>query len=220
MEQTFNDLYNEQKQQSTRRLLVLSIFIETAVGVVREHLFLMREGDVLTNILANPRSAAIISLLLSLPLGLTYVVLMFDIEPLAKLLNDWFTIAGQQGEINTLGRVVVFGGLLVLPVAFALNLLSMLRRVKPEGRRLQTLRLIQFAWPLIETDCLEQSARQLCFNKRYEKTLPRCMLHPLHCLSTGCSLTNLHSDIASAPNSHAYLDPRYGYSSANCFANS
>ena len=135
VEQTFNDLYNEEQQQSTRRFLVLSIFTETAVGVVREHLLLIHEGDGMKNALANPRSAAIASLLLSLPLGLTFVAFMFDIQPLVKLLNDWFTLPGQSGEINTLGRIVVFGGLLVLPLAFALNLQSMLKRVGPEGRR-------------------------------------------------------------------------------------
>jgi hypothetical protein len=143
MEQTFNDLYNEEQQQPGRRFLTLSIFTETAIGIVREHLLLIREGVVMKNILVNPRSAAIASLLLSLPLGLTYVVLMFDLEPLAKLLNNWFTIPGQQGQINTLGRIVVFGGLLVLPIAFALNLQSMLKRMGPEGRRkLHTLNLI------------------------------------------------------------------------------
>jgi hypothetical protein len=142
MEQTFNDLYNKQKQQPTRRLLVLSICIETAISIVREYLLLISEEDDMKNILDNPRSAAIASLLLSLPLGLTYVAFMFDIEPLVKLLNDWFTIAGQQGEINTLGRIVFFAGLLVLPVAFALNLQSMLKRAGPEGRSLHTLNLI------------------------------------------------------------------------------
>jgi hypothetical protein len=143
MEQTFNDLYNEEQQQPARRFLVLSIFTETAIGIVREHLWLLVEGDIMRDILVNPRSAVIISLFLSLPLGLTYVVLLFNIEPLAKLLNDWFTLEGRQGEINMLGRIVIYGGLLALPVAFALNLQSMLKRVGPEGRRrLHALNLI------------------------------------------------------------------------------
>lgn len=95
------------------------------------------------NILANPRSAAIASLLLSLPLGLTYVAFMFEIEPLANLLNALFTIPGQQGEINTLGRIVIYGGLLVLPVAFALNLQSILKKEGPEQlRRIYMFNLI------------------------------------------------------------------------------
>lgn len=85
--------------------------------------------------LANPTLAAITSFILALPLGFTYVVLMFEIEPLARLLNDLFTIEGQQGEINTLGRIVIYGGLLLLPVAFMLNLRPLLIREGPEGKR-------------------------------------------------------------------------------------
>ena len=101
------------------------------------------EGDVVKNILVNPRSAALISLILSLPLGLTFVAFMFDIELLEKPINNLFIIDGSQGDINTLGRIVIYGGLLMLPVAFALNLRSMLRREGVEGnRRLYTLNLI------------------------------------------------------------------------------
>lgn len=97
------------------------------------------------NMLASPRSAAITSLILAMPLGLTYVALMFNIEPLARLLNDLFTIEGQPGqmEINTLGRIVIYGGLLLLPVAFALNLQPLLRKEGTERkRRLYALNLI------------------------------------------------------------------------------
>jgi uncharacterized membrane protein len=101
------------------------------------------EGDVVKNVLVNPRSAALISLILSLPLGLTFVAFMFDIELLEKPLNNLFIIDGSRGDINTLGRIVISGGLLMLPVAFALNLRSMLRREGVEGnRRLYTLNLI------------------------------------------------------------------------------
>lgn len=143
IEQTFNDLYNERKYQPTRRFFMLLIFTETTIGIVREHLLLLMEGDVVKGILANPRSAAITSLLLSLPLGLIFVAFMFDIEPLVKPLNSLFTIDGQQGNINTLGRIVIYGGLLLLPLAFVLNLRPMLKREGPEGRgRLYAINLI------------------------------------------------------------------------------
>jgi hypothetical protein len=38
-------------------------------------------------------------------------------------------------EINILGRIVIYGGLLLLPVAFALNLQPMLKREGPGGKR-------------------------------------------------------------------------------------
>ena len=145
MEQTFCDLCKEQKYQPTRGFFVLSIFAETTIGIVREHLLILIEGDVMKNMLASPRLAAITSLILAMPLGLTYVALMFNIEPLARLLNDLFTIEGQPGqmEINTLGRIVIYGGLLLLPVAFALNLQPLLRKEGTEGkRRLYALNLI------------------------------------------------------------------------------
>ena len=48
-----------------------------------------------------------------------------------------------QGQINTLGRIVIYGGLLLLPLAFALNLQSLLKREGPEGKRsLYTINLI------------------------------------------------------------------------------
>jgi hypothetical protein len=143
MEQTFNDLYNERKHQPARGFFVLSIFTETAIGIVREHLLLLTEGAVMKNMLANPRGAAITSLALSLPLGLIFVAFMFDIQPLVKPLNDLFTIEGSQGDINMLGRIVIFGGLLLLPVAFVLNLRPILRKEGPEGkRRLYVLNLV------------------------------------------------------------------------------
>jgi len=40
---------------------------------------------------------------------------------------------GQQ--INNLGRIVIFGGLLLLPVAFVLNLQPLLVRAGPEQKR-------------------------------------------------------------------------------------
>jgi hypothetical protein len=63
---------------------------------------------------------------LSLPLGLSYSVLAYEITPLQGPLTRLFTVDGQQ--INDLGRVVFLGGLLLLPAAFVLNLLPMFRR--------------------------------------------------------------------------------------------
>lgn len=66
MEQTFNDLCNERNQQADYRWsgFVLWIFVETAVGIVREHVLLIREGVTMKNTLATPRSTALISSIL------------------------------------------------------------------------------------------------------------------------------------------------------------
>jgi len=135
MEQTFNDLYKEQKRQTEGRLFgfVLRVFVETTTGIIREHAILIAEGNAMKNILANSRSAAIISFILCLPLAVPYVIFMYDLEPLIGPLNNLLTVDGQQ--INNLGRIVIFGGLLLLPVAFTLNLQPMLIRAEPEQKR-------------------------------------------------------------------------------------
>ena len=135
MVQTFHDLYKERKQHTNRGLFgfVLWMFVETAMGIVREHLCLLMEGAVMKGILANPTSAAIISFILCLPLTVPYVILMFDMEPFIGPLNNLLTVDGQQ--ISTLGRIVIFGGLLPLPIAFVLNLRPMLKREGPERKR-------------------------------------------------------------------------------------
>jgi hypothetical protein len=139
LEQTFNDLYKEQKSQTERGLFgfALWMFLETGTRILREHILVFRQRGTMKNILANHNSTAITSLILALPLGLTYLALMFNIEPFARLLKNLFTIDGQQGEIqiNMLGRIVIYGGLLLLPLAFALNLQPKLKREGTEGRR-------------------------------------------------------------------------------------
>jgi hypothetical protein len=50
MEQTFNDLYQEKQTEGRSSGFVLWIFIDTAVGIVREHVRLMSEGDRMKNI--------------------------------------------------------------------------------------------------------------------------------------------------------------------------
>lgn len=141
MQQTFNDLYRE--RQTTHRLFafLLWMFAETGLGVLREHILLLINGAPMKTILSNPRSAAIVSLVLSLPLGLTYVILTLNIEPLASILNNLFTMDGLQGEIqiNMLGRIVILGGLVLLPVALALNLQPLLKK---EGRRLYPINIV------------------------------------------------------------------------------
>jgi hypothetical protein len=64
MEQTFSDLYAERQTKPGWIHFVLWMFVETIVGIVREHLLLITEGASMKNTLAYPRSAALISALL------------------------------------------------------------------------------------------------------------------------------------------------------------
>lgn len=71
MAQTFNDLCAEKRRTKSGVFgFVLWIFIETAIGILREHLLLIKEGTSMQTLLTYLRAPAIISLLLVLPLML------------------------------------------------------------------------------------------------------------------------------------------------------
>jgi hypothetical protein len=76
MQQTFDDLYNERKRQTEQGVFgfVLWMFIETAIGIFREHLLLISPGDVMQTMLKTLGSSALISFLLILPFMIMEVV--------------------------------------------------------------------------------------------------------------------------------------------------
>jgi hypothetical protein len=82
MEQTFNDLCTERKQQAESKWsgFVLWIFIETALGIIREHVLLMREGASVKKVRAIPRSAALLSSIL--------LAIAFIVAPLIYLVGN------------------------------------------------------------------------------------------------------------------------------------
>jgi hypothetical protein len=73
MEQTFNDLCHEWKEQVAYRRsgFVLWIFVETTLGIIREHILSITQGATMKNTLAIPRSAALIS---SIALAVAFIV--------------------------------------------------------------------------------------------------------------------------------------------------
>jgi hypothetical protein len=71
MEQTFYDLYKEQRSESLWFGFVLWMFVETAIGIVREHMLLITEGASMRNTFAYSRPAALISAIL---LVVTFIV--------------------------------------------------------------------------------------------------------------------------------------------------
>jgi hypothetical protein len=75
MEQTFNDLCNE-KQQRKQSLtgFVLWTFIETALGILREHLLFIPTGVIMKAILKTLGSSTLVGLLLVLPFMIMEVV--------------------------------------------------------------------------------------------------------------------------------------------------
>lgn len=69
MEQTFNDLYEERKHQGARGWFgfVLWVFVETLIGIFKERILWIKEGNSMKNTLTNLRSPMLISFLLVLP---------------------------------------------------------------------------------------------------------------------------------------------------------
>jgi hypothetical protein len=75
MERTFQDLWNEKRQTKKEMFgFVLWTFIETAIGIFREHLLLISPGDIMQTILKTLGSPVLISLLLILPFMIMEVV--------------------------------------------------------------------------------------------------------------------------------------------------
>jgi hypothetical protein len=141
MEQTFNDLYREWQEERGLPGFVFWLFVETSVGIIREYALIWAQEDSMKPMLSNPTSAAIVSFILSLPLGLLFIIFNFDIKPLTTLVTSWLTFNGS--DVNGLGRLVLIGGLLLLPVAFVINLLPMLKKEGPEiKRKLHTANVI------------------------------------------------------------------------------
>lgn len=75
MEQTFNDLYKE-KQQTKQPWVgfVLWTFLETAMGIWREYLFVIFQGDIMLTMLKTLGSSTLISLLLIFPFMIMEII--------------------------------------------------------------------------------------------------------------------------------------------------
>jgi hypothetical protein len=120
MEQTFNDLCNERKQQPEGGLFgfVLWTFVETAIGIVQEHSLFIKEMNPMKNILTNLRSPAIISFLIILPF--MFLEFMFVI---VKRLNT-FSLR------NALDFLVLFGFLWLGLASILLILMPIVRNIR------------------------------------------------------------------------------------------
>ncbi|MCA1601141.1 MAG: hypothetical protein LC776_05710 [Acidobacteria bacterium] len=114
MEQTFNDLCNERKQQTERGLFgfVLWEFVGTARGIIREQVQQISEGDIMKTFTKNLGLAAIVSFILVLPFAIL------------EVLNN--TITRQ----NAPGLILLFGVLWLLPTAFIVILTPLVRTVR------------------------------------------------------------------------------------------
>jgi hypothetical protein len=113
MEQTFDDLYKERNQRAGSGLLgfVLWIFVETAIGVVRERVLLLMEMSPMKHFLTSVSAAAIISLLFTLPFTILELTTMSD---------------APRSRLSIAGYIFMW----LLPMIFVLILMPLIRRLR------------------------------------------------------------------------------------------
>jgi len=132
MEQTFDDLRRERSAAGSGMLgFVARTFVETSLGVAGEHIAALSHAK-----LAPHHRFALLGLLLFLPIGLVFPSIWLDVV----VVRDLLTIDGQRP--NILGWTVIVGGLLLLPVAFVVTLLPMMRKGPNRKRRMYAVNLL------------------------------------------------------------------------------
>ncbi|HEV7646459.1 MAG TPA: hypothetical protein VGO50_21170 [Pyrinomonadaceae bacterium] len=127
MMQTFDDLCRE----GNSYIFMQWLLAETLFAAARENMLSINSRNIMKNITAPP-TAALISFVLVLPLGLMFLIFLSEIEPLITGTKYFLTTDGQQ--VNMLGRVIMLGGMLALPVAFVWNLIPVVRTARLEGK--------------------------------------------------------------------------------------
>ena len=136
MEQTFNDLCNERKQQAERGFFgfALWMFTETFIGIIKEHLIQIKRGKTMENIITNRKSAAIVGFLLAMPLAILLLIEISGIEPLHGFLVTLTTEAGTNPRLSTFGKILTLGALLLLPLGFIISLVPVVRNTRADYR--------------------------------------------------------------------------------------
>ena len=131
MEQTFNDLCNERKQQAGQGLFgfLLWMFIETFAGIVKEHLIQIKRRKIMENIISNNKSSAIIGFLLAMPVAVLLLIEMYNIEPLSGFFKTLTTEADGY-RVNAFGVILMFGAVLLLPLGFIISLVPIVRNAR------------------------------------------------------------------------------------------
>ena len=123
MEQTFNDLLRERRAQSDGSFgFVLRTFIETAAGIIQEHL-----SDNMKHIATNPKSAALVGFLLILPFLFLNMVVARRMEPLFSLIRPGLHTSPHE-------YVLLAFVLLLIPVGAFIAIRPMLQRGS-DGKR-------------------------------------------------------------------------------------
>lgn len=126
MAQTFDDLCREKQWQTGQRLygFVFLVFFETVVGVFKEHTLRLKQGVAMKTILSNPKSAALFSLLLTLPLILLNTIAINRIEPFFTIFQ--INTGGSFGD-HPIGHSAALVALLLLPCGALISMRPLLQ---------------------------------------------------------------------------------------------
>lgn len=87
-----------------------------------------------------PSRAAILAAIMAFPMAVLIPSVFLDIDIVESALKSIFTTNG--ADLNGIGRIFVFGGLVLLPVAFVTAISPMLRRGADGRRRIYVANLI------------------------------------------------------------------------------
>ncbi|MCA1590746.1 MAG: hypothetical protein LC730_01190 [Acidobacteria bacterium] len=120
LEQTFNDLCNEQEGHGSRLFsLTVYLSIDTGIGIVKEHVLHFSKRSVMREVLTDSKLAPIVGAFLALPGVLMLSLLLLGIEPPLGPLRP---ILEPPGGSHLLGSLFVLALIIVLPaVGFFVN---------------------------------------------------------------------------------------------------
>jgi len=125
MQQTFNDLYKE--RQAVQRFFVLWTFAETALGIIKEYILLITQGDSMQNSILNPKVAALVGLLFTAPFVILNAIVGKRIEPFFSLVRPGI----HTGPFEYILLIIV---LLLIPVGSFIAIRPMFQK-GVEGKR-------------------------------------------------------------------------------------
>lgn len=127
MEQTFRDLRSENADD----VQLLKIFASTFSGIISERVSQAKENCMAHLSFSHPRVAALLGIVLPLPLGLLMLIAVYNIEPFNGFLKPLFTTETMRMKVT--GLVVFLVLLALVPVAFVLNVAALRRNVRVGG---------------------------------------------------------------------------------------
>lgn len=158
MEQTFADLYHERVRQGGRGLFgfALWMFIETVVGIIKEYMLLITQGDVMKNIISNPKPAALIGFLFTTPFMLLNTIAGNQIEPFYTIFK--INTAGAFWDYPV-GHISAIVALLLLPLGAFVAIRPVFQQRKVYALNLMLALILLCLFVLISTALAEEIYR-------------------------------------------------------------